>query len=73
MEVRTKPSNGETTMLNTTDKIIRHKTGLLNLAEELGNVSKACQVMRCPADECAAFVEGGHVARYILSLQIGGR
>jgi len=32
-------------MLNTTDKIIKHKAGLLNLAEELGNVSKACQVM----------------------------
>ncbi len=32
-------------MLNTTDKIIKHKTGLLNLAEEPGNVSKACQVM----------------------------
>lgn len=32
-------------MLNTTEKIIRHKTGLLNLAEELGNVSKASQVM----------------------------
>lgn len=32
-------------MLNTNDKIIKHKTGLLNLAEELGNVSKACQVM----------------------------
>ena len=24
---------------------IKHKTGLLNLAEELGNISKACQVM----------------------------
>lgn len=32
-------------MLNTTDKIIKHKAGLLSLAEELGNVSKACQVM----------------------------
>ena len=32
-------------MLHTTDKIIKHKTGLLNLAEELGNVSKACQMM----------------------------
>ena len=32
-------------MLNTTDKIIKHKTGPLNLAEEPGNVSKACQVM----------------------------
>ncbi len=37
-------------MLNSTDKIIKHKTGLLNLAEELGNVSKACQVMRCSRD-----------------------
>jgi Winged helix-turn helix len=32
-------------MLNGNTKIIKHKTGLLNLAEELGNVSKACQVM----------------------------
>lgn len=32
-------------MLSSNDKIIKHKTGLLNLAEELGNVSKACQVM----------------------------
>lgn len=32
-------------MLNSTDKIIKYKTGLLNLAEELGNVSKACKVM----------------------------
>ena len=38
------PRNGDTTMLNTTDKLIKHETGLLNLAEELGNVSKACQV-----------------------------
>lgn len=27
------------------DKIIKNKLGLLNLAQELGNVSKACQVM----------------------------
>ena len=39
-------------MLNTTDKIIKHKTGLLNLAEELGNVSKACQVMGMSRDTC---------------------
>ena len=37
-------------MLNTTDKIIKHKTGLLNLAEELGNVSKACQIMGMSRD-----------------------
>lgn len=37
-------------MLNATDKIIKHKVGLLNLAEELGNVSKACKVMGLSRD-----------------------
>ena len=37
-------------MLNTTDKIIKHKVGLLNLADELGNVSKACQMMGLSRD-----------------------
>lgn len=37
-------------MLHTTDKIIKHKVGLLNLAEELGNVSKACQMMGMSRD-----------------------
>lgn len=32
-------------MLQTTNKIIKNKVGLLNLAEELGNVSKACKLM----------------------------
>ena len=32
-------------MLQNSEKIISHKVGLLNLAEELGNVSKACQIM----------------------------
>jgi transposase len=32
-------------MLQTTNKIIKNKVGLLNLAEELGNVSKACKMM----------------------------
>ncbi len=50
MVVQTKPQNEETTMLNTTDKIIKHKVGLLNLADELGNVSKACQVMGMSRD-----------------------
>ena len=31
-------------------EIIRHKVGLLNLAEEPGNVSKACQVMGLSRD-----------------------
>jgi len=37
-------------MLSTNEKIIKHKVGLLNLAEELGNVSKACQVMGLSRD-----------------------
>lgn len=34
-----------TLMLHTNNPIIKHKAGLLNLEEELGNVSKACKVM----------------------------
>jgi len=37
-------------MLHTTNPIIKHKAGLLNLAEELGNVSKACKVMGVSRD-----------------------
>ena len=37
-------------MLNTTDKFIKHKTGLLNLAEELGNMSNSSQVMSMSRD-----------------------
>ena len=37
-------------MLPTTNPIIKHKAGLLNLAEELGNVSKACKVMGVSRD-----------------------
>ena len=37
-------------MLNTNEKVIKHKVGVLNLAEELGNVSKACQVMGLSRD-----------------------
>ena len=32
-------------MLHTNEKIIKNKVGLLNLAEELQNISKACKVM----------------------------
>ena len=53
-------------MLNTTDKIIKHKVGLLNLAEELGNVSKACKVMGLSRDTFyrykSAVEEGGVTA-----------
>lgn len=32
-------------MYESNERIIKHKVGLLNLAEELGNVSQACKVM----------------------------
>jgi transposase InsO family protein len=37
-------------MLNTTNPIIKHKAGLLNLAHELNNVSRACKVMGVSRD-----------------------
>lgn len=37
-------------MLYTTNQIIKHKVGLLNLAEELHNVSRACKVMGMSRD-----------------------
>ena len=50
-------------MLHSNERIIKHKVGLLNLAEELGNVSKACQVMGLSRDTFyrykAAVDEGG--------------
>jgi ACT domain-containing protein len=51
--------------LQSNQKIIRHKVGLLNLAEELGNVSKACQVMGLLRDTFYRYrdaVEQGGVA-----------
>ena len=37
-------------MLHDSKKIIKHKVGLLNLAEELGNVSQACRIMGLSRD-----------------------
>lgn len=37
-------------MLHTTENVIRHKIGLLNLAEELDNVSRACKIMGVSRD-----------------------
>jgi len=37
-------------MLHTNESIIKHKVGLLNLAEELGNVSRACKMMGLSRD-----------------------
>jgi transposase InsO family protein len=37
-------------MLHTSNQIIKHKVGLLNLAEELQNVSRACKIMGVSRD-----------------------
>jgi len=37
-------------MLNGTKTVIKQKIGLLNLAEALGNVSKACRIMGLSRD-----------------------
>lgn len=50
-------------MIDNSVKIIKHKVGLLNLAEELGNVSKACKVMGLSRDT---------FYRYKTALESGG-
>ena len=55
-------------MLHSNEKIIKHKVGLLNLAEELGNVSRACKVMGLSRDTFyrykSAAEEGGGEALF---------
>ena len=49
MEVQTTHQQGvvprEFPMKSLNQSVIKHKTGLLNLAAELGNISKACRIM----------------------------
>ena len=59
-------------MLNTTGKFIKHKTGLLNLAEELGNMSKASQVMACRATGSSATNRRSMMAALKLCLNARG-
>ena len=51
--------------------VIKHKTGLLNLAAELGNISKACKIMGFSRDTFyryqAARDEGGVEALFDVS------
>lgn len=37
-------------MIHSNQKVIKHKVGMLNPTGELGNVSKACQVMGLSRD-----------------------
>ena len=50
-------------MLQSNERIVKHKIGLLNLAEELSNVSKACKIMGLSRDTFyrykAAVEDGG--------------
>ena len=50
MGVESNQTKKVTLMHHSTNPIIKHKTGLLNLAEELGNVSRACKVMGVSRD-----------------------
>ncbi len=49
-ECQNQSKQKETLMFYSNNPLIKHKTGLLNLAEELGNISQACKVMGMSRD-----------------------
>ena len=58
-------------MLHTNNPIIKHKAGLLNLAEELSNVSKACEVMGVSRDTFYRYQELVEDANYFFPFNQG--
>lgn len=48
-------------MLQTNSKVIKNKVGILNLAQELGNISKACKVMGFSRDTFYRYQEAVEV------------
>ena len=66
MEVRTFTQNHKevTLMINSNERVIKHKIGLLNLAEELGNVSQACKMMGLSRDTFYRYKEGWTVCAF---------
>lgn len=44
-------------MLYTTNPIIKHKIGLLNLTEEFSNISKTCKIMSVSRDMFYHYLE----------------
>ena len=58
-------------MLHTNAPIIKHKVGLLNLAEELGNVSKACRLMGVSRDTLLSLSVGRGTGRCRVAVSQG--
>ena len=59
-------------MLQTTSKIIKNKVGLLNLTEELGNVSKTCKIMGFPRDTFYRYKKASEEGLVLTESQVSG-
>ncbi|GAB1649878.1 hypothetical protein Mh1950_03190 [Mannheimia haemolytica] len=60
-------------MFYSNNPLIKHKTGLLNLAEELGNISQACKVMGMSQDTFYRYqqaVEQGGGMPYLIKIGV---